>query len=279
MPHSTDSLLSADAFLAARDLVVLDCRPDAAAYRAGHLTGALHVALDRDLSATAADPARGGRHPLPTPQEFAATLGRLGITPRSRVIAYDDQNGANAAARLWWLLRAVGHRHVQVLDGGLAAARAGGATLTDAVPVPVATAPYPATPFALPTATIDAVDRARTAADQRVIDVRASFRFRGEREPIDPIAGHIPGATNVPLTDNLRADGTFRDSAELRALYAPVLAGLAPDRLIVHCGSGVTACHTLLALERAGLPGARLYVGSWSEWCRNPERPRFPASG
>lgn len=193
------------------------------------------------------------------------------------MVLYDDQNGANAAARCWWMLRAIGHRAVRVLDGGLAAARAGGAVFTTEVPPPVDAGPYPVTAWGLPRVDIEAVDRARTAADARVVDVRAAFRFRGEREPIDPIAGHIPGAVNVPLTENLRPDGTFRDAAQLRALYEPVLGGLPPGRLIVHCGSGVTACHTLLALERAGLPGAQLYVGSWSEWCRNPERPRAPA--
>ena len=121
------------------------------------------------------------------------------------------------------------------------------------------------------------MERARTAPDHRVIDVRAAFRFRGDSEPIDPIAGHIPGARNAPYTDNLRADGTFQSAGELRALLSGVLDGVAPARAIVHCGSGVTACHTLLAMERAGLPGAKLYVGSWSEWCRNPERAREPA--
>ena len=277
MVTAVDPLVSVADFLADREAVVLDCRPEEAAYRAGHLAGAYHVSLDRDLLAVPTDPARGGRHPLPDLATFAATLGRLGITPERRVVAYDDQNGANAAARCWWMLRAVGHRAVRVLDGGLAAARAADFPFTTEVPPPAAAPPYPVTAWSLPMADVEAVDRARKAADQRVVDVRAAFRFRGEREPIDPIAGHIPGAWNVPLTDNLRPDGTFREARELRALYEPVLAGLSPGRLVVHCGSGVTACHTLLALERAGLPGAQLYVGSWSEWCRNPERPRAPA--
>jgi thiosulfate/3-mercaptopyruvate sulfurtransferase len=259
-------------------VVVLDCRPDEAAYRAGHLAGARHAQLERDLAAPAADPASGGRHPLPSVHDFAATLGRWGITPASRVVAYDDQNGANAASRLWWLVVAIGHDNVQVVDGGLAALVAAGFALTPDEPVIDAQPPYPATQLVRERADIDEVERARAAADRRVIDVRAGFRYRGEREPFDPIAGHIPGARNAPYADNLRADGTFKSADELRALYAGVLDGVAPAQAIVHCGSGVTACHTLLALDRAGLTGARLYVGSWSEWCRRPDRAREPST-
>jgi thiosulfate/3-mercaptopyruvate sulfurtransferase len=256
---------------------VFDCRPDSAAYRAGHLAGARHAQLERDLSASASDPADGGRHPLPDVQDFARRLGAWGVTPASRLVAYDDQNGANAAARFWWMLRALGHEQVQVLEGGVAALRAAGLGFTSEEPPLLDAPPYPARAFAWPLADIDEVERARAAADRRVIDVRASVRFRGESEPIDPIAGHIPGARNLPLTDNLRADGTFKSAEELRALYAGALGGVAPERAIIHCGSGVTACHTLLALERAGMHGAKLYVGSWSEWCRRPEREREPA--
>jgi thiosulfate/3-mercaptopyruvate sulfurtransferase len=255
-------------------VVILDCRPDEAAYRAGHVLGALHAQLERDLSAPAPEPARGGRHPLPSARDFATTLTRWGVTPNTHVIAYDDQNGANAASRLWWMLKALGHERVQIVDGGLAALRGAGVQVTSVVPAPRAVAPYPATDWQRPRADIDEVDRARGAKDACVIDVRAAFRYRGESEPIDPIAGHIPGARNLPLTDNLHADGTFKTADELRAMYLGTLAGVAPAQTIVHCGSGVTACHTLLALERAGLAGAKLYVGSWSEWCRNPERPR-----
>ncbi|HKP55846.1 MAG TPA: sulfurtransferase [Polyangiales bacterium] len=270
-----DPVLPVSALGSLRDLALIDCRPDEAAYRAGHVPGARHAQLERDLSAPAHNPARGGRHPLPDARDFARTLGRWGITPRSHVVAYDDQNGANAAARLWWMLRALGHERVQVLDGGLPALVAAG--LTAEVPEPSAEPPYPAAAFTLPLADIDEVESARSAPDRRVIDVRAAFRYRGEKEPIDPIAGHIPGARNAPLTDNLRADGTFKSADELRELYARALDGVSPERTILHCGSGVTACHSLLALERAGLPGAKLYVGSWGEWCRNPQRPREPA--
>lgn len=269
-----DPILAADALPA--DAVVLDCRVSTDAYRAGHLAGAYHAQLERDLASPVTDAANGGRHPLPALADFAARLGRWGITPASHVVAYDDQNGANAAARLWWLLRSLGHTNVQIVDGGLPALVAAGHALTTDEPAVADTEPYPVTGWELPTATIDDVEVARTAGDLRVIDVRSPVRYRGESEPIDPIAGHIPGARNAPFADNLRADGTFKSAAELRAQLRAALDGIDPAHTIIHCGSGVTACHTLAALERAGLPGAKLYVGSWSEWCRNPQRPRTP---
>lgn len=280
---SIDPVISAAEIRALGDAVLLDCRPDEALYRAGHLPGAVHALLDRDLSAPTSDPALGGRHPLPSPAAFAETLGRWGITPASHVIAYDAQGGANAAARLWWMLTALGHTRVQIVDGGLPALLAAGHVLTQDAATPRAQPPYPIpggrAGFAHTdqVAEIDEVDRARGASDRRVIDVRAAVRYRGESEPIDPIAGHIPGARNVPLTDNLRADGSFKPAAELYAMYEAALDGVGPAQTIVHCGSGVTACHTLLALQRAGLSGAKLYVGSWSEWCRRPDRPREPS--
>jgi len=272
-----DPVISPRELAARTDVVILDCRPDARAYAAGHLPGAVHAQLERDLAGPAPDPARGGRHPLPLVRDLTATLGRWGITPRKTVVAYDDQNGANAASRLWWLLKALGHPDARVVDGGLAALRDSGFTLTTEVPSPAPEAPFPVLAWVRDTADIDEVERARTAADRRVIDVRAAFRFRGEGEPIDPIAGHIPGARNAPFADNLRPDGSFKSADELRALLTAALDGIPPERTIVHCGSGVTACHTLLAMERAGMRGAKLYVGSWSEWCRNSERAREPA--
>jgi len=262
--------------LSAPQVRILDARSvnDApAAYAAGHLPGAIHVNLERDLAAPAPGFVRGGRHPLPDPDRFAAQLGRWGITPATDVIVYDDQAGANAAARVWWLLRASGHDRVQVLDGGLAAARAAGLPLVTAVPAIDPAPPYPMRGWQMPTADIDAVDAARNDPARVVLDVRAVPRFRGDTEPFDPVAGHIPGAHNAPYADNLDAAGRFKTPEELRALYRRLLGDRAPERAIVHCGSGVTACHTLLALERAGLPGAALYVGSWSEWCRDPGRP------
>ncbi|HEU4727340.1 MAG TPA: sulfurtransferase [Kofleriaceae bacterium] len=272
-----DPVITARELAALTDVVIVDCRPDPRAYEAGHLRGAFHAQLERDLAAPISDPSRGGRHPLPGAAALGAALGRWGITPASRVVAYDDQNGANAASRLWWLLRASGHASVQVVDGGLAALREAGFALTTEAPAPVAGPPYPVADLTRGVASIDEVERARTAPDRRLIDVRAAFRFRGDSEPFDPVAGHIPGARNAPYADNLRPDGTFKSADELRAQLSGVLDGIAPAQAIVHCGSGVTACHTLLALERAGMPGARLYVGSWSEWCRDPARPREPS--
>ena len=260
-------------------LVILDCRVGPkghADYQAGHLAGAIFVDLEKDLANPSGLAERGGRHPLPEASAFAATLGRWGITPETHVVAYDDQNGANAAARLWWMLRALGHAKVQVLDGGIQAAVAAGHALTAEPPKIAARPPYPTLGYGLPMADIDEVERMRTAADHRVLDVRAPFRFRGESEPIDPVAGHIPGAVNLPFSENLK-DGRFKSAKELHALYRELLGEVSPANLIVHCGSGVTACHTLVALERAGLTEARLYVGSWSEWCRNADRAREPS--
>lgn len=246
-----------------------------AAYAEGHLEGAIFADLDLDLAAPAPHPERGGRHPLPDVATFAAKLGAWGVTPATEIVTYDDQGGMNAAARLWWMLRALGHRKVRVLDGGLQAAVAAGLTLTSELPALTAAAPYPATAFEAPLADIEEVDHARQDGTRIVLDVRAAARYRGEQEPIDPIAGHIPGARNLPLTENLH-EGRFKTAQELRAQYAQLLDAVRPSEVIVHCGSGVTACHTLLSLERAGLSGAKLYVGSWGEWCRT-DRPRAPA--
>jgi thiosulfate/3-mercaptopyruvate sulfurtransferase len=274
-----------DPVITARELstlnspVLVDCRtgPDARArYVQAHLPGARFVDLDADL-AEIGDASQGGRHPLPSPARFAVLVGKLGITKATSVVAYDEQNGANAAARFWWMLRALGHERVQVLDGGLQGALADGLTTTSEPAGVREEAPYPQAGWQLPTADIEEVDGARQDASRRVLDVRAAPRFRGEQEPIDPIAGHIPGAYNVPLGENL-VDGRFKSREGLSALYTPLLGTLSPEALIVHCGSGVTACHTLLALERAGLSGAKLYVGSWSEWCRK-DRPRASVSG
>ncbi|HWN71221.1 MAG TPA: sulfurtransferase [Haliangium sp.] len=264
--------MSAAELAALEGILLLDVRSGAAgaqAYREGHLKGALHVDLDRDLAAPVTDPKHGGRHPLPDVATFCATLGRLGVSPDSDVVLYDDKGGSNAAARLWWMLRALGHGKVRVLDGGIAAAKAAGLPVTAEPAIPAPVAPYPATRFDAPVASHRDVDMARQDPTRCVLDVRAAERFAGVHEPLDPVAGHIPGAVNLPLSENLDADGRFKSADELRAQYSALLAGRDPTRLIVHCGSGVTACHTLLALDRAGMDGAALYVGSWSEWCRN----------
>jgi thiosulfate/3-mercaptopyruvate sulfurtransferase len=247
-------------------VVFLDAR-GREAYAAGHLEGARSADVDFELSARD-DPSRGGRHPLPPLERWLHQLGAWGIGPSTQVVAYDDQLGANAAARAWWMLRAVGHEHVSVLEGGFQAAVAHGLRVTTEAPPIDPLPPYPAERWLRPTVDIDAVNVLRTDPNWKVLDVRSAPRFRGETEPIDPVAGHIPGAVNLPFSENL--DGArFRSPEELRARYAALLGDTDPRHLVVHCGSGVTACHTLLALEIAGLEGASLFVGSWSEWCRN----------
>ncbi|WP_257311552.1 sulfurtransferase [Geothrix fuzhouensis] len=251
---------------------LLDARQDPAEYAIGHLPGAFHADLNRHLS-TALDPdhnpALGGRHPLPPVARFAAQVGTWGIGPDTEVVVYDGSGGGNAAARLWWMLRALGHEHVLVLDGGLQAALETGLTLTVERPAADQAAPYPADHWHLPVCGMDVVEAVRRDATRKLLDVRAAERWRGDSETLDPVAGHIPGSLNLAWTDNLRPDGRFKSPEKLRAQYEALLAGTPPDRLTVHCGSGVTACHTLLALEIAGLRGAALYVGSWSEWCRS----------
>ncbi len=254
-----------------KNIVIIDARSGPGAYdryRENHLKGALHADLDRDLSQKPVNPALGGRHPLPEAKIFGEFLGTLGITPTTAVVVYDDKNGANAAARFWWMLRALGHTNVKVVDGGLDALIREGLPMSAATETPVAAAPYPATTWRLPTASLEDVEAATADPDSLVIDVREAYRYRGEREPIDLIAGHIPGAINIPYIDNLNPDGTFLPAEKLADRYNAALDHREPAQVIVHCGSGVTACHTLLALEQAGIRGASLYVGSWGEWSR-----------
>jgi thiosulfate/3-mercaptopyruvate sulfurtransferase len=253
--------------------LLLDARPGPGPYAEGHLPGAHAADLDATLSAALEpghDPARGGRHPLPAPEVWAARLERWGLAPGSRVVVYDDASGGNGGARLWWMLRASGLAGVRVLDGGLQAALEAGLAPTAEVPALPAPTTWTPRAWALPTVDLAAVDRLRLSPDHKVLDVRSRERHLGLTEPLDPVAGHIPGALNLPYTGNLDGQGRFLDPAALKARYLDLLAGTPPGRLVVHCGSGVTACHTLLALDVAGLDGAALYVGSWSEWCRNP---------
>jgi thiosulfate/3-mercaptopyruvate sulfurtransferase len=237
-------------------------------HRDGHLPGARYAHLDDDLSAPKTG--RNGRHPLPAREAFAETVGRWGIAPDTQVVVYDRQGGAYAA-RGWWMLRWLGHAAVAVLDGGLAAWQdAGGALESGAVVDGAAAPPYPARePLA---ALIDAAGLAAQLGTVTLLDARSPERFRGEAEPIDPIAGHIPGAHNRFHKENLGADGRFKPPRELRAAFA-ALAGEEPAGVVHQCGSGVTACHNLLAMEYAGFAGSRLYPGSWSEWSSDPSRP------
>ncbi|MGC4028879.1 MAG: sulfurtransferase [Steroidobacteraceae bacterium] len=261
--------------LGAPQLAILDCRFDlarpewgAAQYRSGHIPGARHADLNRDLSAPVT--AATGRHPLPDPAAFAATLGRWGITAGSEVVCYDQGSGA-FAARAWWLLRARGQARVRVLDGGYAAwLEAGGATETGAPQAAAATAPVRAFAGVVDTGEVAAGLAAGTLL---LVDARAADRYAGRNETIDPVAGHVPGAVNHPFMSNLGPDGRFLAPAQLRAAWAPLLAGRDPARLAMMCGSGVTACHNLLALAAAGIQGPRLYAGSFSEWIRDPARP------
>lgn len=258
------------------DLVVVDCRFDLKhplagrqAYAQEHVPGAVYADIETDLSAVPGP--TDGRHPLPEPAALAARLGGWGIGDDTQVVAYDDAGGA-WAARLWWLLRWLGHERVAVLDGGLPAWIAEDRVLTAAVPEP-----EPRTFTPRPDARL-AIDAAALGHELErdeclLVDVRAGARFRGEQEPIDPVAGHVPGAVNRPFADNLDPSGRFLPAPDLAASLLALCDGMAPDRLVAMCGSGVTACHLLLAMAHAGLPPGRLYPGSWSEWIRDPRRP------
>ncbi|WP_428328725.1 sulfurtransferase [Mucilaginibacter sp.] len=237
-------------------------------YLAGHLPKAIYADLDKHLAAKVTDAAIGGRHPLPDVKVFASLLGSWGITPESHIVVYDDKSAAFSAARLWWMIKAIGHSNVQVLNGGLQAAVKADVALSNEAYIPVAVAPYPVTDVYQGTVTIEEAGAAAQRADKLVIDVRESPRYLGQTEPIDLIAGHIPGAINLPYVNNLDADGKYHPAEVLRNAYKEAIGNVKPDEVIVHCGSGVTACHTLLGLEYADIKGAKLYVGSWSEWSR-----------
>jgi thiosulfate/3-mercaptopyruvate sulfurtransferase len=264
------------------NLLIVDCRFDLAdpargerEHAAAHVPGAVYAHLDHDLS----DLSKSGlgRHPLPDADAFSRTLGRWGWTPQTQVVVYDDAGGASAAARLWWMLRTVGARNVSVLDGGWGAWRRAG------LPVEAQAASRAPTSVFVDFAKNEIVytDELRALRGEGralVLDARAAPRFRGEVEPIDPIAGHIPGAYNRPLTENLAADGCFKPVAELRAELLAVIGEHEPAKVVHSCGSGVSACQNLLAFEIAGLAGSRLYAPSWSGWIADPQNPIEKAS-
>jgi len=266
----------------AGSVLVIDCgfdlaAPDAglAAFQAGHVTGARYLHLDDDLAAPAGP---GGRHPLPDPDIFAATLRRIGLNAGQQVVAYDEAGGAYAA-RLWWLLRWLGHDAVALLDGGKQAWVAAGHALEHGE-APVAPGDFLA---AVPDAgqVVDADAVVANLAEQAllVVDARTPERFAGQPNPLDPVAGHIPGARNRFFKDNLDADGRFKSPTQLAADFTMVFGDRPADQVVLQCGSGVTACHNAFALAVAGLPGARLYPGSWSEWIQDPSRPVECTSG
>jgi thiosulfate/3-mercaptopyruvate sulfurtransferase len=262
-------------------LAVVDCRfdlmnPEAGrqAYSRAHIPGARYADLNRDLSAPIG--AHTGRHPLPSPDAFAAWLGAIGIGDDTQVVAYDEANGS-IAARLWWMLRWLGHDAVAVLDGGFKAwtDHSGALQAGDAGPPAAGREARHFTPRVDLSSVVNTTELENALRDRKslLVDARAPERYAGTVEPIDPVAGHIPGAVNRPYTASLGADGRFLPAAELKRRWAENLPGANFTNLVAMCGSGVTACHNLLSLEVAGLRGGKLYAGSWSEWIRDPRRP------
>jgi len=258
------------------DWVIVDCRFDLsnpdwgfAEYQKSHIPGAVYAHLDRDLSGPAGK--ETGRHPLPDLELFASRLGSWGIGAGKQVVVYDTNGGAYAA-RLWWMLRFLGHPAAAVLDGGFPKWQQEGRSVRAGVEqrAPAQFSPQPDWGMVV---TADEVEQIRRSPDHRLIDARAPERFRGEVEPIDPVAGHIPGAVNRFHGSNLSPDGALLPAGTLRSQFMDLLGGVPPQNAVVYCGSGVTSCHHLLAMEIAGLPGARLYAGSWSEWITDRTRP------
>lgn len=239
------------------------------AYRAGHIPGAIFLHMDEDLSGPKTG--QNGRHPLPEREAFATKLAGLGVTAGAQVVAYDAAGGM-MAARLWWMLRWLGHENVAVLDGGWPAWVAHYPISADAPPARAAGNLAPRAPLTRQVSAAEVLGNI-PRQDRLVLDARGPDRFRGENETLDPVGGHIPGAKNRCFRDNLDAEGRFKDAATLRQGFLEVLGSFTPDQVISQCGSGVTACHNLLAMALAGLPGAALYPGSWSEWCSDPTRP------
>lgn len=256
--------------LSAENLIILDVRTGKDSYQNylnQHLKNARFVDLDKDLAETNENAAFGGRHPLPNIQKFAETVSRLGISEDSHVIIYDDKNGANAAARTWWMLRSFGLKNVQVLDGGIQAAEKEDLEFSSGEEVFEKSEITLKEHWLLPVLSLEDVENELTNDSATIVDVRDAYRYKGESEPIDLVAGHIPGAINIPFSENLDENGNFLKPEVLKEKYQKLLKNK-PEKLIIHCGSGVTACHTILALAYAGFEIPNLYVGSWSEWSR-----------
>ena len=251
-----------------KDLIIIDAsnRGD---YEKEHLKNAQFVDLNTQLSDIKDDASKGGRHPLPKIQDFAQLVSELGIKPESHVVVYDRSSGANAAARFWWMLRAFGHKKVQVLNGGFKTAKEIGYPTDDEAFQLKKSKVQEVSDWKLNTVEIEEVDQLRKQKNSKIIDVRSPERYRGESEPIDLIAGHIPGATNIPYETNLDENGLFLAPVVLNQKYLKALENTPSGDTVFHCGSGVTACHSILAMAYAGLEIPKLYVGSWSEWSRN----------
>jgi len=256
--------------LSAEKLIILDVRTGKDSYQNylnQHLKNAIFVDLEKDLAETNENAAFGGRHPLPKIQKFAEIISRLGISEDSHVVIYDDKNGANAAARAWWMLRSFGLKNVQVLDGGIQAVQKESLTFSSGEETFEKPEIITKKHWLLPVSSLEDVENELTSKSATVIDVRDAYRYKGESEPIDLVAGHIPGAINIPFSENLDENGNFLKPEILKEKYQKLLKNK-PRKLIIHCGSGVTACHTILALAYAGFEIPNLYVGSWSEWSR-----------
>jgi len=276
--HTTLIDVSALSRLAPDDVLIVDCRFDLAdpgkgrrEYLDGHIAGAVYASLDDDLSDLSRQAEGLGRHPLPLETALSHALSRWGWRPGGQVVSYDAASGALAAARLWWLLRLIGEKNVAVLDGGYDAWKAAG--------LPIETGAAPVQSSAIAPVRFDAsqmlLDHAALPDDaaSAVLDARAAPRYRGEVEPLDRVGGHVPGALNRPFGDNLESTGYFKPSAQLRREFSAVFGEVDASNVVHMCGSGVTACHNLLAMEHAGLHGSRLYPPSWSGWISDPARP------
>jgi thiosulfate/3-mercaptopyruvate sulfurtransferase len=251
-------------------LIILDARVGKDVhqnYLTRHIKGARFIDLDKDLAEIGEDAAFGGRHPLPSVEKFAETLSNLGISEDSHIVVYDDKNGSNAAARAWWMLKSFGFEKAQVLDGGFQNAEKEDLEFSSGEEVFEKTELIKKDHWLLPVSILETVETELTNHSSTVIDVRDAYRYKGESEPIDLVAGHIPGAINIPFSENLDENGNFLKPEILKEKYLKLLQGK-PENLIIHCGSGVTACHTILALDYAGFEIPNLYVGSWSEWSR-----------
>lgn len=279
MPYKT--IVSTEALaqhLQSPDWVIIDCRFDLAnpnwgnqEYLDGHIPGAFFADLNHDLASPITP--TSGRHPLPDPDKWRETVSKWGITPDTQVVAYDSTGGSLAAVRVWWLLRAYQHHNVAVLDGGYPKWIQENRPVETRLPQPRLMSDFTGQLDPQVMVTSSEMVDLHSDPEIRLIDARSAERFRGEIEPIDPVAGHIPGAKNRPVAHNLDANQTFKTPEKLRLEFMELLQGVSPDNVIAYCGSGITAAHNLLAMEIAGLSGARLYAGSWSEWIRDPSRP------